>query len=182
MTTYVALLRGANVGGRSVGMAPLRTGLEALGLTDVGTYLQSGNAVFGAEAADPRTFAAAIRDRIAADFGFDVGVLVLTAAEMREVAGANPFLADGAGPVDERHLYATFLFRHPSDTGLGRLDLPAVAGERAVLVGSVIYLLLPFGYGRTKLSNAYFERKIESAATTRNWRTVLALAGMAAGR
>ena len=67
------------------------------------------------------------------------------------------------------------------------LELPADEGEEAVFVGvpplatPVVYLRLPHGYGRTKLNNAYFERKLGTAATTRNWRTVLALAELASG-
>jgi uncharacterized protein (DUF1697 family) len=59
--------------------------------------------------------------------------------------------------------------------------LPAAPGERAAFVGAptlappVVYLYLPHGYGRSKLSNAYFERRLGRAATTRNWRTVRAL-------
>ena len=69
----------------------------------------------------------------------------------------------------------------------GKLELPADDGEEAAFVGApplatpVIYLKLPHGYGRTKLNNAWFERKLGTAATTRNWRTVLALAEMVGG-
>jgi uncharacterized protein (DUF1697 family) len=182
VTTYVALLRGVNVGGKSVGMASLRAGLAAMGLTDVRTYLQSGNVVFSAGETDPQALAAAIAERIAGGVGLDIGVLVLTAAELRDVAAANPFLVDGTAAVDERHLHATFLFESPLEGAFAGLDLPAAEGERAALAGRVIYLHLPHGYGRTKLSNGYFERKLRSAATTRNWRTVLALNGMVAGR
>src|SRR5665648_883878 len=59
-------------------------------------------------------------------------------------------------------------------------DDPAEHGERAERAGSVIYLYLPHGYGRTKLNNAYFERALRTPATTRNWRTVLALVEMSA--
>ena len=64
------------------------------------------------------------------------------------------------------------------------LALPVVDGEEAAFVGApplatpVVYLKLPHGYGRTKLNNAWFERKLGTAATTRNWRTVLALTDM----
>ena len=67
-----------------------------------------------------------------------------------------------------------------------KLELPATEGEEAAFVGvpplaePVVYLKLPHGYGRTKLNNAFFERKLGVAATTRNWRTVLALAELSA--
>ncbi len=181
--TYVALLRGVNVSGqRRMGMAELRRSLEDLGLRRVRTYLQSGNVVFdaservapGRSASD---LAAAIRARIAADFGHDVQTLVVPDWELREIAAANPFVAEPG--VDERWLHVTFLFA-PAAGQAPLPNLPGAAGERAVVTGSIVYLYLPYGYGRTKLTNAFFERALGTSATTRNWRTVLALAEAAA--
>jgi uncharacterized protein (DUF1697 family) len=212
--SYVALLRAVNVGGVKLPMADLRALLEGLGLTNVRTYLQSGNAVFDAgDGAEPAAaLATAIEVRIERDLGPRVGVLVLPGETMADVAAANPFLAgpdgeDGAagGSVsgaDETILYATLLFGAHGESDFGeasdaaycavykaafkQLELPVVAGEEAAFVGApplatpVVYLRLPNGYGRTKLTNAWFERKLGTAATTRNWRTVLALTAMVA--
>ena len=109
----------------------------------------------------------------------------------------------GDGPAvaaDESILHATFLFGAHGEADFGaasdaaycavykaafkKLELPAAEGEEAAFVGApplatpVVYLKLPHGYGRTKLNNAWFERKLGTAATTRNWRTVQALAQM----
>lgn len=199
MTTYIALLRAVNVGGHApLPMAELRHSLEGLGLRNVRTYLQSGNAVFDADEAPPLEHAAAIEVRVERDIGPRVGVRVLSAEEMARVAAANPF-ADGAG-VDEKWLHVTFVFSAASEGDFGpateeafgavykaafdKLTMPAAEGERAALVGSptlptpVVYLRLPHGYGRTKLNNGYFERSLGAAATTRNWRTVRALEEM----
>jgi uncharacterized protein (DUF1697 family) len=196
MTTFVALLRAVNVGGQNrLPMAELRRALEESGLDAVETYLQSGNVVFDAAGDDAAEQAAAISAVIARGFGHDVGVLVLTAAELTQVAAANPFLASGAGdsPVDEKALHATFMERPVEEAAFGGLSLPAQPGEQAALaagnaahgaglVGRVVYLQLPHGYGRTKLNNAYFERALKTSATTRNWRTVVALVQMSARR
>lgn len=204
--SFVALLRAVNVGGTRLPMADLRALLEGLGLTNVRTYLQSGNAVFDAtDAAEPpQALATAIEMRIARDVGPRVGVIVLPGEAMADVAAANPFLDDaggaGAAAADEG-LHATFLFGADGEADFGEapeaaysavyeaafrtLDLPAAEGEKAAFVGApplavpVVYLKLPHGYGRTRLNNALFERKLGTAATTRNWRTVLALAEMA---
>jgi uncharacterized protein (DUF1697 family) len=174
--TYVALLRGVNIGGRQIAMADLRRSLEAAGLRDVRTYLQSGNAVFGAEEGDPASLATAIRARVAEDLGHDVEVLVLGCNDMTRIASTDPFPA--AHGLDRRWLHATFLLRAPSAGEFERLTLPAAEGERAALVDGVVYLYLPHGYGRSKLSNGYFERVLGTPATTRNWRTVQALASL----
>jgi uncharacterized protein (DUF1697 family) len=181
MVTFVALLRGINVGGsRSIAMADLRSSLTALGLSGVETYLQSGNAVFGALLDDPSGYARAIEERIDRDLGKQVEVLVLRGAELGEIVAANPFVGDPV--VDETWLDATVLFRPASGPDSAALVLPAREGERATLVDRVAYLCLPHGYGRTKLNNAFFERALSTAATTRNWRTVRALADLVAAR
>jgi uncharacterized protein (DUF1697 family) len=210
MSTYVALLRAVNVGGTKLPMADLRALLEGLGLTGVRTYLQSGNAVFeaGEDAGSPIELANAIAMRIERDVGPRVGVLVLRAAALEAVVAANPFLTAAAAEgetaaADEQFLHATFLFGSGGDADFGeaseaaysrvyestfgKLELPADEGEEAAFVGvpplaePVIYLKLPLGYGRTKLNNAWFERKLGTAATTRNWRTVRALVDLAGG-
>ena len=203
----IALLRAVNVGGTKLPMADLRALLEGLGLTNVRTYLQSGNAVFDAGHDEPaQALATAIEIRIERDLGLRVGVLVLPGEAMADVAAANPFLAvpdEGGAAVaaDEGFLHATLLFGAHGEADFGeasdaaycavykaafsKLELPAADGEEAAFVGApplatpVVYLKLPHGYGRTKLNNAWFERKLGTAATTRNWRTVRALAQMA---
>lgn len=175
--TFVALLRGINVSGaRPVPMAGLRTGLTAGGFENVRTYLQSGNVVLDSLLNDPREVASAVRERIAEDFGEDVEVLVMPCEEMARVVSANPFL--GAPGVDERWLHATFLFEAVAEAKFTPLKLPVAEGEQAAVVGGVMYLYLPHGYGRTKLSNAFFEKVCGCSTTTRNWRTVRALAEM----
>jgi uncharacterized protein (DUF1697 family) len=176
--TFVALLRAVNVSGQNrIPMVELCRGLGGLRLTAVETYLQSGNVVFDADSGDSAEHAAAIHGLIEKEFGHDVRVLVLTAAELAHVASANPFVAIGA---DEKVLHATFLEEPAPEPAFGGLSLPARGDEQAVSAGRVVYLLLPDGYGRTKLNNAYFERALGTPATTRNWRTVLALAQMSA--
>ena len=182
--TYVALLRGVNVGGvRKLPMAELRASLSALGLHDVRTYLQSGNVVFRAREADGLSavdeLPAAIRACIGSDFGHDVEVLVLSASRLAAIAASNPFAVDP--DVDIKPLHATFLLGGAADAAtFSALKLPADVGEEAAWGSGVVYLRLPHGYGRTKLNNGYFERALSTTATTRNWRTVLALAETAA--
>jgi len=179
--TYVALLRGVNVSGqRAVPMAKLREALAAIGLLDVRTYLQSGNVVFRAANGSPEALSGAIHATIEREFGHDVDVLVLRADEFARIAGSNALLAEQ--DVDAAMLHVTFLFG-PKDAGrIAGLTPPAAAGERVEPGDGVLYLYLPHGYGRTKLSGAYFERALQTRTTTRNWRTVTALAEMAAAR
>jgi len=178
--TYVALLRGINVSGKNpIAMADLRASCVALGLSGVRTYLQSGNVVFGAERRDPRRLADALHGRIERDFGHDVAVLVLSAPQLERVAADNPLRP--AATAEGRLFHCTFLFEPVAQERFRGLRLPAREGERAVLADQTIYLHCPHGYGTSKLNNNYFERALGVSATTRNWRSVLALRELAAG-
>jgi uncharacterized protein (DUF1697 family) len=174
MKTYVALLRGINVSGHNaIRMPELQASFSGLGFADVRTYLQSGNVVFSAGKSNESKLAAAIQARIKQDFGLEVPVLVMSANELEQVANANPLWPKAGG--DEKLFHSTFLAEPVSPDRFEALKLPAAAGERAVLVGRAVLLHCPHGYGKTKLNNSYFERALGVTATTRNWRTVLAL-------
>jgi uncharacterized protein (DUF1697 family) len=69
-----------------------------------------------------------------------------------------------------------------SETRFAELELPAQEGEKAVLVGRVVLLCCPQGYGKTRLNNVYFENALGVPATTRNWRTVLKLRDLSAAK
>jgi uncharacterized protein (DUF1697 family) len=177
--TQVAMIRGINVGGsRPVKMDRLRALFAGLGYPGSRTYLQSGNVVFDAARDDGAGQARAIAAAIRAELGHEVDVLVRSARQMTQALRANPLAA--AAPLP-RMLYATFLEGAGKPT-LAGLDLPLAPGERAELVGGVIYLYCPGGYGNSKVHNVYFERKLGVRATTRNWATVTALEAMAHGR
>jgi uncharacterized protein (DUF1697 family) len=179
VNVYVALLRGVNVAGRRrVGMQALRRSCEALGMTDVVSYVQSGNLVFSSSWEESHALADALEAKLAEDHGVeDVNALVLPAAELEEIVRANPFAPRAAKSGTLYH--ATFLFRHVPETLFAERELPLQEGEKAVLVGRVVYLYCPGGYAKTALGNAWFEKALGTQATTRNWRTVLALRKLA---
>jgi len=172
MNSCVALLRGINVSGhKSIKMADLQRSCEALGWSDVVTYLQSGNVVFRSPATAP--LAAELKQQIARDFAYDVEVLILTASELARIVEANPFFPTLG--TEENLFHATFLWGDIDNNAFASLALPAQPDERCILVERTVLLYCPGGYGKTKLHNAYFEKALNIKATTRNWRTVLAL-------
>ncbi len=180
MSRFVDLLRAVNVSGQNrLPMAELRAALSEAGLSGVETYVQSGNVVSDDPGDDAAAHAAMVHDAIAMTFGLEVTVLTLAAVELVAAAAGNPFLAVDR-EVDPRWLYVTFLAEPVQAASFEARDLPAAGDEAAALSadGRLVYLLLPYGYGRTKLNNAWFERVLEVPATTRNWRTVLALQGL----
>ncbi|MBV9292295.1 MAG: DUF1697 domain-containing protein [Frankiales bacterium] len=170
MAVHVALLRAVNVGGRKLPMADLRNILTDLGATAVRTYVQSGNVVFDSPAVTADKLAGALTRHC----GFEVRVLLRSAADLRRVVAKPPL----DGPETAWHV--TFLAATPAAAAVRALDPSAYGEDTFRVVGKEVYLRTPGGYGRTKLTNALFEKKLAVAATTRNWRTVTTLAEMAA--
>jgi len=182
MPSYVAMLRGINVSGsKPVKMDALRASFEALGFKNVRTYVQSGNVVFDAKERAAAPLGPKIVARIKRDFGFDVPVLVLGAAELGKVVDENPFLRQRGQEIDATKLHVTFLAAAPAAAGLKKMEGVSSGRDAFRCLGTSIYLLCPDGYGNTKLSNNAFERALGAAATTRNWKTVTTLASLAAG-
>jgi len=180
MGAYVALLRGVNVGGKVAKMETVRASFEALGLTGVSSYVQSGNILFQARAASETALARKIAARLEKDIGFAPGVRLMSAADLARVVAENPLLKEKG--VDVAKLHATFLDGPAPAAGLKKMEGFASARERFVCRGTTIYIYCPDGYGRSKLTNNIFERALKVGATTRNWKTVTTLAGMLAER
>jgi uncharacterized protein (DUF1697 family) len=179
MPSYVSLLRGINVSGRNrIAMADLRALFEAHGHHDVTTYVQSGNVVSRSSTRGAGAVARAIQRAIADDLGLDVTVLVRTPAELHRILEGNPFLGPGA---DVAKLHVTFLGEPAAATRAAALDGGAFAPDRFAVHGREVYVHCPDGYGRTKINNTFFERKLGVTATTRNWNTVTQLAELAGG-
>jgi uncharacterized protein (DUF1697 family) len=170
---WVALLRGINLGARNkVPMAELRSLMADVGAEDVKTYVQSGNVVFRSAIARAE-LVRRIEEEVRARFRIDVDVVLCTKAELTRVIAGNPFTADEAEPT---RLHVTFLAQAPDRGRIAELDGDEFAPDRFHVTRAAVYLHTPGGYGRTKLSNTYFERKLGVRATTRNWRTVTTLA------
>lgn len=180
MTTFISMIRGINVGGHgTVRMGRLVGIYEGLGLANPRAYLQSGNVVYESRRAPGPGHAAAIEGGIKEKCGLEVSVAVLTAREMTRVLEANPIA--GRPGVDPRFLLATFVMGGGGPVSLEGLELPLRPGEEAVAAGRVVYLYCPHGYGTSRITNSFFERRLRARATTRNWRTVTALEGMGRG-
>lgn len=177
MTQYIVLLRGINVGGRNrLPMARLREILGAGGLTDVRTYIQSGNVVFQSDETDRSALARHIGDAIEAGVGFRPAVMVLTNEALNTAVERNPFADQVA---DHKTLHFYFLAEPPANPDFAALTALQSPTERFRLDDAVFYLFAPDGIGRSKLA-AQVERHLGVAATARNLRTVEKLRGLAA--
>lgn len=148
----------------------------SLACDNVETYLQSGNVVFDPPALSDDV-ASVIASAIKLEFGHDVEVRVFPGPRFTEIVSGNPLLPRGG--IDEAFLHLTFLFGKDVSAIPDR-ELPISGGEEALFRGGHYYLFCPNGYGKTKITNAYFERVLKVSATTRNWKTVCRLNEMLA--
>jgi uncharacterized protein (DUF1697 family) len=179
MPTHIALLRGVNVGGKSmVAMADLRTMFADLGFTDVRTLLQSGNVMF--EAPTARTSEALehqLEKETEIRFGRAFDCFVRDAKEWARAVARNPFGAEAKS--DPGHLVLMALKDAPVASAVKALQAAIKGREVVRAAGRHAYIVYPDGIGRSKLTNAVIEKTLATRATGRNWNTVLKLAALA---
>ncbi len=177
MLTYLSMLRGINVGGQNkIKMEELKSLYESLGFKNIRTYIQSGNVIFGSAGKDTKELSNLIEEKIKEVFRLSVSVLLRTPAELQHIIDANPFINDKH--IDTGKLYITFLSIAPKASALSEMKEIRGDPDKFYIVDREIYLYCPDGYGRTKFSNDFFERKSGIAATTRNWKLVNTLLEM----
>ena len=169
MYPYILLLRGINVGGHNkIPMTALRDMLASMGMQKVQTYVQSGNAVFYSKLEDAEQIAKLVEQQLDTVFGFQISVFCYSKEELERIYHKNRFI----GTKDPTQLYVTFLSKPISPSSQQSLILPPNIEDECIIQDREIYVYCPNGYGRTKLNNNYFEKKLAVNATTRNWKTV----------
>jgi uncharacterized protein (DUF1697 family) len=205
--THVALLRGINLGPhKRVAMPALRALAESLGHTDVATYIASGNLVFtaggtrssdSAERSDRDTGSDLVppsgtadpgpelERAIAGELGVECRVVVRTCAELARTVADNPYPDE----PDPKRVHAFFLVDEPGPAAREHVaraqERAAAKGSRdeAAIVGRVLYLHTPDGFGRSELAAELSKggRRNPAEGTARNWATVTKLLAMCDG-
>lgn len=173
MATYVALLRGVNIGQNVLKMERLRELCGQIGMKNVRTYVQSGNVVFEAEG-NASKWEQALEKKLAGETRLPVTVLVRTATEIKKVLAGNPFANEKT--VDAKRLAVVFLQEAPSKQALEKMRAVDIGNERFHCAGREIYIYCPDGFGRSKLY--LLDKVLGQRTTTRNWNTVAKLHAM----
>jgi uncharacterized protein (DUF1697 family) len=173
LPAHVALLRGVNLGGKNkLAMKDLVSLFTEAGCHNVRTYIQSGNIIFNAAPKITARLPESIPAQIKKCFDCRTQIILRTGEELRDVVQHNPFVEAGAA---EETLHTVFLADLPVSSNTHVLDPHRSPPDEFVVRGREVYLRLPHGAARTKLTNSYFDSKLGTASTIRNWRTVLKL-------
>jgi uncharacterized protein (DUF1697 family) len=178
MPIYIALLRGINVSGQKpVPMTELQKLFETLGHKGAKTFIQTGNVVFKSPSSDRAKLGGAIEAGIRKRFGFDVPVILRTAEELRDALSGNPYAKRKLEGEDR--VYITFLQSAPTKESAKALEIHSDPVDELTLSGTEAYILARKGYGKSKLSNTFVEKKAGVPATTRNLETTAKLIELA---
>jgi uncharacterized protein (DUF1697 family) len=178
MVVHIALLRAVNVGGRKpVVMAELRDLLTELGFVDTRSLLQSGNLVFRSNARTGSDLEGFLEEEAAKRLHLDTDFLVRTEEEWKRIVANNPFQEQAKR--DPAHLVVTFLKRAPTTKQTEVLQSALTGPEEFSADGRQAYIVYPAGIGRSRVTNAFVEKKLGIRGTARNWNTVLKLASLA---
>jgi uncharacterized protein (DUF1697 family) len=175
MSIYISLLRGINVSGqKKVNMKALKALYESLNLNQVTTYIQSGNVVFSCSNLTEEALTKNIENAIEEYFGFTVPVLVLSQQTLVNALEQLPFKNISLVEQGSQVIFS-FLSSEVKTEGLGVLKDYLIAEEQLLATSKLVYLHCPNGYGKTKLSNTFLEKKLAVTATSRNLKTVIKL-------
>lgn len=176
MNTYIALLKGINVGGhKKVPMAELRELLTNSGLVNVKTYIQSGNVVFQSSEINIENLETKIQQSILKSFRFEVSVLVRTRKDLQRIFNDAPFSEE-----KKKKSYFTMLHTTPNPELVKEASKKVYEGEEYVIINDCIYFYFEKGYGQAKFNMNFFERKLKTIGTARNYNTMVKLLSLSA--
>ena len=179
MNTYVALLRGINVGGKNkIRMADLRACMEALGFADVRTYIQSGNVIFRTPERDQAALTAQIEDALANTFAYQLPVVVRSQDEMNEIVAGAPA---GFGSEPESYRYDVLFLKEPVTAA----DvMPVVTTKEGVDQATAGEGVLYFSRLISRATQSHLSRilslPVYQNMTIRNWNTTTRVTKMMA--
>ena len=174
MTTYIALLRGINVSGHNkIKMVELKQLFINLSYNDVTTYIQSGNVIFKSSEKNISKIEQQITAQINQVFGHTINILVITKKQLETILKSNPFLKNNS--IDIKVLYTILLKENYFAEGIKLIEPYLTNNEEIKIIGNCAYIHYPSGAGNSKLTINIIEKKLQTVATSRNWRTITKL-------
>ncbi len=175
MPKYVAFLRAVNVGGHIVKMDHLRQLFEALGFSNVETFIASGNVIFDSTSKSTKTLEKKIETLLRETFGYRVATFVRSTSELANIAQYKPF-DDSELDADGNALYIAFTVDEPSTESKRKLRTFITEVDDFQVYGREVYWLCRKKFSESKFSGAQLERALGMPATIRNANTVKKIA------
>ncbi len=157
-------------------MEALKATLEAIGFTNVVTYIQSGNVFVETEEESSFGVGFKIKQEIFKTFGHEVPVIVIGKSDLELCFKNNPFLKQK--DVDTKKMYVAFISKELSSSAINELKISQFKPDEAVIDGNRVFIKYDIGAGKTRLDQKYIEKKLNVTATIRNWNTVTKLLEM----
>jgi len=178
MQKYIAILRGINVGGhRKILMKDLRDLFQKMKFNNVITYIQSGNVIFEYDdKVSLPDIENQITNSIKTKYGYDVPVIVRKSEDLFEILNSNPFIK--SDDFDIERLALTFLGEIPEKNKVSIIEEIDFSPDRFIIIGKNAFVYCSGKYSDSKISNKFFEDKLKTKATTRNWKTIKKLCEM----
>ncbi len=169
---YIALFRGINVSGqKKIIMSDLKAMFEKLCFDNVVTYIQSGNVLFDSDTTDTAQLSTLLENSVKERYGFDVEINVITEDDLKLIIENTPF-KEASFEENGTKVLITFLKATPSKDNVEKPLNYVKEPEKLSIDKNTVYLYCPNGYGKSKLSNTFLEKKLGVSATTRNFKTV----------
>ena len=171
---YISILRGINVGGkRKILMKDLKELYQNLGFLYVKTYIQSGNVIFEKDDLNKKEISKKLEKAVFENYNFEVPVIIRTIEELQRIQSLNPFikLEEDKNLID--NLYLTFLKETPTTEDIKEAkQIELKTADRFEIIENNIFIFCEGKYHTSKLTNNFFEKKLKTKATTRNWKTI----------
>ena len=175
MPKYVAFLRAINVGGHTVKMDYLRGLFEALGFTNVETFIASGNVIFDSPSRSTKALERKIEASLQVALGYEVATFVRSTTELTEIASYKPF-SEAELSATGSTLYVGFMAASPSDAAKQKLLTLTLKMNNFHVYGREVYWLCRTSFSDSEFSGLRLEKTLGEAATLRNSTTVKKLA------
>lgn len=173
MKTFVALLRGINVGGhKKVPMVDLKAAMEKWGFTNVKTLLASGNVVFQGSQSDTKNIAPNLEKH----FGFEISTIILPFEAIQKIVDSDPF--KGIEVTKNIRLYVTFLKEKPTS----KLPIPYTSDDQSFTIlkktDEALFSVLDVDKKGTVDAMKILEQEFGKNITTRNYNTIVKIANL----
>lgn len=171
MNLYICFLRAVNIASKNkINMKSLVIELEKIDLTNIRYYVHTGNIVFNSKLTK-NDLTNKIYATIKSTYDHDITVIVKTADETQSILLNNPFLSEPK--IDLSKLHITLLEDQPNPELVAGIGDKRGGDDLWKLRNDVIYVYVENGYGRSKITNNFFESKLKVKATSRSWLSFL---------